>query len=1109
MPPASAGPPYFKPTVLLAVAAALLAMLCASPAGAHLQLYRQGPESADTPESGDLFGSAVASGDFNGDGYDDVAAGAPFEDIGAIADAGIVIINWGSHFGITHVGAHVFTQSTAGGAIHPGSEFGAALVAADFDHDGYDDLAIGAPGSSLGLTNKDRGEVLVLRGTSSGLVPWLWINEVSAGLTADPGDRFGQSLVAGNFDLDVDDRLELIVGAPGENNQQGIIVEFIGGVSGPGSGGTAWFDEAVLGGANVDGNQFGFSLAAGNLMGTAAPDLAVGVPGFDVISTFAIPDIGRVWVIPGIVGAGISQVNATPYDASDVDNAQQGARFGYALAAGVFQDAGGYASLAVGEPYRSVSGYTNQGRVTVWSGANGGLVTAAATVLDASYFNDAFFDNELFGSALAAGSFHTADAWDDLAIGGYNESNQPGPIQAGHVFMAYGSTTGFDGSTAAVFWDQYDLNEQPAVGDKLGWTLAFGAFDATGNGGLAVGAPGETADGAPNEGAVYIVAPWRQEYGLGCYRALTVDCEDNWVYSLKPFERSCIASITKIMTVMIATERMQLPSNDPRYFDPNGDYVAGAWVSTWVPGSKYHFGLNERMKHIDMLYACLMRSGNDAAFAIADAIYGPGDPTVTVPMFVAEMNARAAALGMTETHFHNPAGLDNEPFGPDLGEHYSTLNDYLKLCRAAMNNPMFAEIAGTKAHPITRHLILGNTPVDVPWTIYNIFNVVLNNMNPPMNGIKGGSTTCAQATGMFSGPDPGGAGLALVGTFYTPFTISDDVYTPDAARLMNHGIAECGTPVIIDPGVPSHIVRLPVLRTDTGLRLGGSFEVPDRHTGDRTLSAFRVDSGSDDAHSMVHVSRFSELMLGPGESVDLGTMPFQKHAGIFFTNMNQDVVQFTVTTSYDGGGDFNFELMPNERDSIPAFDDGTERGDATMTVTNMTPGTDISLSVDEFYMMNVTHPPGPGPWSMEIKRNGTIVNDGFHVMAEGMDPADQGGDVAVVMSRSGTPVAVQPARPVIPGGSLVQLRPARPNPFSGQTTLAFDLATRGRVGLEVFDVRGRRVRAYRAVHLEPGRWSFIWNGRDANGRQVSGGVYFYRVLLGGRAAASGKVMVVR
>lgn len=99
----------------------MIALLAPAVAEAHLSIIRQGPESAGALEAGDQFGFSVAVGDFNGDGYDDLATGAPDENYGTTENAGSVIINWGSEFGLTHVGAE-FLLPDGGLRRHGGTD---------------------------------------------------------------------------------------------------------------------------------------------------------------------------------------------------------------------------------------------------------------------------------------------------------------------------------------------------------------------------------------------------------------------------------------------------------------------------------------------------------------------------------------------------------------------------------------------------------------------------------------------------------------------------------------------------------------------------------------------------------------------------------------------------------------------------------------------------------------------------------------------------------------------------------------------------------------------------------------------------------------------------
>ncbi|KUN26896.1 hypothetical protein AQJ11_16545 [Streptomyces corchorusii] len=138
-----------------------------------------GPDPAQTPtvinqdtagapgtgETDDLFGSSVSTGDINGDGYADVAVGAPGEDLGKFNEAGAVTVLFGSASGLTTKGAKTWTQDTEGvpGGSETGDQFGQSVRLTDINKNGKADLVVGAGGEN------GYGAVTVLRGTASGL----------------------------------------------------------------------------------------------------------------------------------------------------------------------------------------------------------------------------------------------------------------------------------------------------------------------------------------------------------------------------------------------------------------------------------------------------------------------------------------------------------------------------------------------------------------------------------------------------------------------------------------------------------------------------------------------------------------------------------------------------------------------------------------------------------------------------------------------------------------------------------------------------------------------------------------------------------------------------
>jgi D-alanyl-D-alanine carboxypeptidase (penicillin-binding protein 5/6) len=133
-------------------------------------------------------------------------------------------------------------------------------------------------------------------------------------------------------------------------------------------------------------------------------------------------------------------------------------------------------------------------------------------------------------------------------------------------------------------------------------------------------------------------------------------------------DRLPIASITKLMTVLVALEHARLDEvvTVTGYAAATGESTIGL-----EPG--------ERIRARDLVEAALIQSANDAAVALADHVGG------SVPRFVALMNRKARELGLDGTHFANPDGLD-------APGHYSTARDVTRLAQIAMHDPTIRDV---------------------------------------------------------------------------------------------------------------------------------------------------------------------------------------------------------------------------------------------------------------------------------------------------------------------------------------------------------------------------------------------------------------------------------
>lgn len=271
---------------------------------------------------------------------------------------------------------------------------------------------------------------------------------------------------------------------------------------------------------------------------------------------------------------------------------------------------------------------------------------------------------------------------------------------------------------------------------------------------------------------------------------------DRVLYEKDAGSRSLIASTTKIMTALLICEqcnvldRMRIPKE-----------------AVGIEGSSMYLREGEVLTVQELLYGLMLRSGNDAAVALA--IYCGG----TVEGFVALMNDKAHRLGLSGTHFANPNGLDHP-------QHYSTARDLAVLAEYAMENPIFAQTVSTKQVRIGERLLTNHNKL--LWRV------------PGADGVKTGYTKAAGRI-LVSSAVRDGRRLICV-------TINDGNDWADHAALLEEGFSRYTLRQILSVGESV-----------------GSVEV----AGGRQRRV-RLLAGEDVSYPLAEDERVQILLSGPG-----------------------------------------------------------------------------------------------------------------------------------------------------------------------------------------------------------------------------------------------------
>jgi hypothetical protein len=459
------------------------------------QLFDQGVGKEDN----DRFGAALASGNFNGDPYSDLAVGVPGERDSSGRVVGAVQIFYGSPEGLSRTGsltlrANLFLIPVPGPDLTVVFRENMSLVWGDFDGNMVGDLAIEGAAESPSC---DVG-VVVLFGAQGVPLSTSRKQEIFVRGGCRPNTVFNDAaLAAGDFTGDARD--ELVVGAPHANVttiRAGRVTILAGTATGVATEPMQEINEpaflAPLDDTDAEfGDEFGAALAVGDFNGDGNKDLAIGAPGEDVgnsPTTTGIDSAGAVSIFTG-GGSGASTLafaQKLTQSSPGIEAAEANDVFGASLAANNF-NGDLFSDLAIGAPGETLAGQAGAGAVSVIYGTSTGLSTAASAGHpahqffheDVAGFSSTTEAGDRFGTSLSAWNFGNGAQADLIIAVPFETINVlvstfvTRPIaDAGAVHALYGSASGLTTGTVQ-FWNQNSsgILEDAEVSDQFGLSV--------------------------------------------------------------------------------------------------------------------------------------------------------------------------------------------------------------------------------------------------------------------------------------------------------------------------------------------------------------------------------------------------------------------------------------------------------------------------------------------------------------------------------------------------------------------------------------------------------------------------------------------------------------
>ncbi|MCC7140760.1 MAG: FG-GAP repeat protein [Candidatus Eisenbacteria bacterium] len=1027
----------------------------------------------ESDEIGAALGTGVAClGDATGDGFDDIAAGAP--NYGS-DDDGVVFVYKGSATGPPNGANRTLLGPQAG------CEFGAAVAGAgDVNNDGFRDLLIGAPGWTNGQAAE--GAAFIVLGAAGGVetdTSWQVESNVA-------GARFG-SVVSGAGDVNGDGFDDVLVGSARFSNGQsseGKAFLYLGSASGLATT-PAWQFESDQASANL-----GVALsAAGDVNCDGYADFLVGASRFDNGNT----DEGRAYLFFGSP----TPISTTPARTYEVN--EDGASFGTALGTAGDVNGDGYADFAIGGTGIDAGG-VSRGRVLLYLGGIGSAPTSPSFTFSGTQ------DQSGFGGAVAAAGDLNGDGFSELLIAA--EQFDTGIANAGSVFFFRGAA-GPPSLNAA--WGEFG----PQNGSQFGASLdVIGDVNADGFDDLLVGAPKAVQSGR-RDGQVFLYRG--SETGLSVAANATFQSPVTTDAGFGYGDRVSAAGDVNadgFDDFLIAD-----------YNDESGGF--GGRVQLWFGASGAPTQQKAFRGDPDELLGGQIDHGDFDGDGFSDVVIaGPGWSDVNVPE---AGRVRVFNGGVSGPDDFADWELQGKTTARNVGRagacagdvNGDGFDDLLVSSFSAAPTPTAGEV----------NLFLGTAcgPASEPaWTVIGAFsNQDLGSTLGACGDVNGdgfsdvaiysGRKAPAAAEGKCEIYLGNSTGLEL-----TPSLVLEGITGASdlgraihtAGDLNNDGFSDLllGAPALSEPngaeariylGGPAGLAATPVWTTFGGsaddlygstVSGGGDFNA-DGYS-DVAVGALLGEEGEFSFPGFVSVYHGND-----GRSVDLLLMQQQNAAGVvrIATGARNPLVNDLVRVQLllrNASGRARVRPQVERRFVGEPFVGPTHATGSFVDTGSPVSGEGSAALVQRtfsgFTAGSTIH------WRTRAKSTNPLFPYSPWLCPQGNAPHEA--DVRMLPITVGVEETDATA--------LLFLAPPAPNPTRSSLSIEFALRSAGKAELALYDAQGRQVRRLISEQLAAGRHQAHWDGRDSVGRPVASGVYFARLSADGGSAAR-KVIVQR